>query len=174
MQSFVKVFNDVFVKEKPQVCQKYFLTEVNIVELDTRDRYCTEMAVGFRQNFADATSKELNYLKSPYVRTFLMTCLKSIKKAEGTEIAQFSPRKKEDAGKSNQLKGLKLELANNGREFFFSNVLMKVYQVPVIFLRNSEDEYSDHESSYIVLFYEKSMRKRTWAKSATQKARLQR
>lgn len=71
MQSFVKVFNDVFVKEKPQVCQKYFLTEVNIVELDTRDRYCTEMAVGFRQNFADATSKELNYLKSPYVRTFL-------------------------------------------------------------------------------------------------------
>lgn len=37
MQSFVKVFNDVFVKEKPQICQKYFLTEVGIVELDTRE-----------------------------------------------------------------------------------------------------------------------------------------
>ena len=43
MQSFVKVFNDVFVKEKPQVCNKYYLTEVNIVELDTRDPYAIDM-----------------------------------------------------------------------------------------------------------------------------------
>jgi hypothetical protein len=48
MQSFVKVFNDVFVKEKPQVCQKYYLTEVNIVELDTRDTLFTDFCVGFR------------------------------------------------------------------------------------------------------------------------------
>ena len=99
MQSFVKVFNDVFVKEKPQVCQKYFLTEVNIVELDTRDKHSTEMTVGFRQNFADGTSKELNYFKSPYVRTYLMTCLKSVKKAEGQDILKFSPRKKDDSAK---------------------------------------------------------------------------
>lgn len=58
-------------------------------------------------------------------------------------------------------------MPNNGREFFFSNVLMKVYQVPVMFLRNSEEDYSDNESSFIVLFYEKAMRKRTWAKSQT-------
>lgn len=38
VNSFVKVFNDVFVREKPQVCQKYFLTEVNIAELEQRDR----------------------------------------------------------------------------------------------------------------------------------------
>lgn len=43
IQSFVKVFNDVFVKEKPQVCQKYFLTEVNICELDTSDRHHHEL-----------------------------------------------------------------------------------------------------------------------------------
>jgi len=100
-----------------------------------------------------------------------MSCLKSIKEKEGPEIEKFSPRKKEDPPKGNQyVKGiLKVEQPNNGREFFFSNVLMKVYQVPVIFLRNSEDPYSEDESSYIVLFYEKSMRKRTWAKSQTQK-----
>ena len=101
MQSFVKVFNDVFVKEKPQVCQKYFLTEVNILELNTRDNFSTEMSVGFRWNFADGTSKEMDYLQSHYVRTFLTTCLKSIKKKEGKEILKFSPRKKDDKEKEN-------------------------------------------------------------------------
>lgn len=70
----------------------------------------------------------------------------------------------------------KIEFPNNGREFFFSNVLMKVYQIPVIFCRNSEDEYSDEESSFIVIFYEKCMKKRTFAKtfSYTQKKRVER
>ena len=62
MQSFVKVFNDVFVKEKPQICQKYFLTEVNIVELNLTEKNAHEMNVGFRWNFAEGTSKELDYL----------------------------------------------------------------------------------------------------------------
>ena len=96
MQSFVKVFNDVFVKEKPQICQKYYLTEVNIVELNTNDRMCHEINVGFRWNFAEATSKEMDYLGSPYVKSFLMTALKSIKRTEGEKhIKNFSPRKKE-------------------------------------------------------------------------------
>ena len=34
-----------------------------------------------------------------------------------------------------------------------------------MFLKSSEDEYSENETSYIVLFYEKNMRKRTFAKS---------
>jgi len=46
---------------------------------------------------------------------------------------------------------------------------MKVYQVPVTFLRSSEEEYNDNEASFIVLFYEKSMRKRTFAKSMAHK-----
>ena len=96
MQSFVKVFNDVFVKEKPQVCQKYYLTEVDIVELNTRDERSHQMNVGFRWNFADGTSKELDYMQSPYIRTFLKTCLKAIKKKDSDDILKFSPRKKED------------------------------------------------------------------------------
>ena len=69
---------------------------------------------------------------------------------------------------------IKFEVPNNGREFFFSNVLMKVYQVPVMFLKSSEDEFSVSESSFIVIFYEKCMRKRTFAKSQSQIQRLER
>jgi hypothetical protein len=46
--------------------------------------------------------------------------------------------------------------------------------VPAIFIRSSDDEYSEHESSFVILFYEKSIRKRTFAKSQTQKQRLAR
>jgi len=95
MQSFAKVFNDVFVKEKPQVCQKYFLTEASVLELNTRDPLCNQMYEGFRWNFASGTSKEIDYLKSPYVRAFTQTTLKSIMTKEGSNILNFSPRKKE-------------------------------------------------------------------------------
>lgn len=33
MTNYIKIFNDVFTKEKPMLHQKYFLTEVQIVEL---------------------------------------------------------------------------------------------------------------------------------------------
>lgn len=170
MQSFVKVFNDVFVKEKPQICQKYYLTEVDIIELDTRDKNCHEMSVGYRWNFASGTSKELNYFNSPFIHTFVMSCLKSIKKSDGVKIADFSPRKRDEGSKYHsimlkQARNAKFELPNNGREFFFSNVLVKIYQVPTLFMQNSEAEINNDESTYIILFYEKSMRKRTFAKS---------
>ena len=86
----------MFVREKPQVCQKYFLTEVNIAELDQRERGLAEMQIGFRWNFAESTSKEVRYMDSPYINAFLTNCLKSIKKKEGADILKFSPRKKED------------------------------------------------------------------------------
>jgi hypothetical protein len=94
--SFVKVFNDVFVKEKPQVCQKYFLTEVNIIELDMAMRNENGMTVGFRWNFCSGTTKETNYLNSAYVRTFLHTTLRAIKTEEKEQILNFSPRRKDD------------------------------------------------------------------------------
>lgn len=100
MESFVKVFNDVFVKEKPAVCHKYFLSEVRILELDTRDENCHEMIQGFRWSFAHGTSKEVNFLKSPYMRTFIMSCLKSIKNKEGKSILEFTPRKKQNETQS--------------------------------------------------------------------------
>ena len=133
------------------------------------------MTVGFRWNFCSGTTKETNYLNSAYVRTFLHTTLRAIKTEEKEQILNFSPRRKDD--KNIVERGdLQVERPNNGREFFFSNTLMKVYQVPSMFARSSEEkpEYSEQHASFIVLFYEKHMRKRTFAKSQTHKQRLQR
>lgn len=56
---------------------------------------------------------------------------KEIKKDEGSDILEFSPRKKNESDNQKEYKGAKgpirFEVPNNGREFFFSNVLMKVY-----------------------------------------------
>jgi hypothetical protein len=174
MQSFAKVFNDVFVKEKPQVCQKYFLTEVNILELDLRDKYSHEVYQAFRWNFADGSSKEVNYLASPYLRAFLLSTLQSIKSKEGVEITNFSPKRRNENDFISTRSIQKFFLPTNGREFFLSNILMKVYQVPPLFIRSSEAEYSDSEASFIVVFYEKQIRKRTWAKTAAQINRAKR
>jgi hypothetical protein len=77
---------------------------MNIVELDIRDKHMHEINVGFRWNFAESTSKEVNYLNSPHLRAFLMTCLKAITKHEGKEILNFTPRKKDDTLKSENMK----------------------------------------------------------------------
>jgi hypothetical protein len=61
------------------------------------DKKMHEINVGFRWNFAEGTSKEMDYLGSAYVKAFLTTCLKSIKKLEGKEhMKHFSPRKREE------------------------------------------------------------------------------
>jgi hypothetical protein len=86
----------------------------------------------------------------------------------------FNPAKKEDGSNFIKNKQIEIEIPNNGRELFFSNILMKIYQVPVMFTANSEEEYSSDQSTFIILFYEKSMRKRTWAKSQNQRIRLSR
>ena len=99
MQSFVKVFNDVFVKEKPQICQKYYLTEVNVLELDTRDIMRNEINQAYRWNFASGTSKEVNYFNSPFIHAFIMSCLKSINKSDGKNIHEFTPRKRDENNK---------------------------------------------------------------------------
>ena len=51
---------------------------------------------------------------------------------------------------------------------------MKVYQVPLMFIQSSEKPWTNEEASFIVVFYEKQMKKRTYAKSQTQKVRVRR
>ena len=55
----------------------------------------------------------------------------------------------------------------NGHEFFFSNVMLKIYQVPVLFHRSSEESESQEEGTFIVLIFEKQTRKRTYAKTTS-------
>jgi len=62
----------------------------------------------------------------------------------------------------------------HGQEFFFSNVMIKVYQVPMMFIVSSEFAECEEEGCFIVLVFEKHVRKRTYAKTSTQKSRLNR
>ena len=33
MQTYTKIYNDVFIKEKPLVIQRYYISEIKIMEL---------------------------------------------------------------------------------------------------------------------------------------------
>ena len=48
----------------------------------------------------------------------------------------------------------------HGHEFFFSNVLVKLYQIPMLFGKSSERGVSDSEGSFVVIIYEKLVKKR--------------
>ena len=76
------------------------------------------------------------------------------------------PYKKKQSNKEVELQ--------NGLEFFFSNVMLKCYQVPVLFTQSSEDPQTNTEQvgTFIVMFFEKAVRKRTYAKTPTQKTRI--
>lgn len=50
--------------------------------------------------------------------------------------------------------------------------MIKCYQVPVLFTQSSEEQTSDLTGTFVVMFFEKMVRKRTYAKTPTQKLRL--
>ena len=52
--------------------------------------------------------------------------------------------------------------------------MVKVYQVPVLFHRSSEETESQDEGTFIVLIFEKMTRKRTYTKTTSQFQRLRR
>ena len=87
LQSFAKIFNDVFVFEKPGSIQKYFLTEVQVVELmeateEQEGKLGETHNVPFKFNFANGTSRQVNYLSSDYFNNFLNKAIRQIKKAD--------------------------------------------------------------------------------------------
>ena len=48
----------------------------------------------------------------------------------------------------------------HGAEFFFSNCMVKVYQIPMLFAESSEFHEVDHQGTFIVQVYEKIIKKR--------------
>ena len=76
MSSLSNIYNDVFTHERPSTVQKYFLTEVQIVEMkECMDEEYAVLGkthlVPFRYNFSSGTSKELNYLNIPEYHQFI-------------------------------------------------------------------------------------------------------
>lgn len=59
-----------------------------------------------------------------------------------------------------------------GQEFFFSNILVKIVQIPMLMSRSNEEEMNPSEAAFIVMIYEKLMRKRYIPKNALQLLRL--
>jgi hypothetical protein len=54
---------------------------------------------------------------------------------------------------------------NQGTEFFFSSIMIKVLQIPALFTTSSECPRSAHNGAFIILIFEKSLKKRTYARS---------
>ena len=48
----------------------------------------------------------------------------------------------------------------HGDEFFFSNCMVKIYQIPMLFGDSSEFGYKTGQGCFIVMIYEKQIKKR--------------
>ena len=59
------------------------------------------------------------------------------------------------------------ELAPHGIEFFFSNVLIKVMQLPMMFASTCEVDRNHYEGSFVITIFEKVERKRAPARKAS-------
>jgi len=48
----------------------------------------------------------------------------------------------------------------HGEEFFFSNCMVKIYQIPMLFGDSSEFGYKTGDGTFIIMLYEKIIKKR--------------
>ena len=87
MSSLSNIYNDVFTQERPSTVQKYFLTEVQVVEMnqaseDDPAEIGVTHTIPFRYNFSSGTSKELNYPSSHAFQIFLNKAIRQIKRSD--------------------------------------------------------------------------------------------
>jgi len=177
LASFTKIFNDVFVLEKPLNVQKYFLTECQVVEMnesfeDELGNLQETHSTQFSYNFAYGTSRCISYNQSVHFRTFLNRAIREVKKHDSQlgEAVDLHKRGRKAHGAPPQ--PLQASEPQNGHEFFFSNVMVKIYQLPMLFSRSSEEQESVEEGCFMVLIFEKQTRKRSFAKTQSQLVRL--
>ena len=81
VKSFTKIYNDVFIHERPTCVHKYSLAEVMVCELLHSDE--EQMAelnvthkIPFRFNFMGCSSKNVNYLALPTFHTFVTKAIR--------------------------------------------------------------------------------------------------
>jgi len=143
---------------------------VSLVELTA---YSPEIKVNYTFNFTQDTTKELNYHMSEEVQRFLRKAVRVVKRSDMGIYEQPFKKKATNAASAGGTTASKEFELQNGLEFFFSNVMLKCYQVPVLFTQSSEDQqHPDNVGTFILMFFEKAVRKRTYAKTPTQKQRV--
>ena len=176
MKSFAKIFNDVFIHERPSCVHKYSLSEVMVAEMLLADeeapaRLKETHKIPFAYNFMNGSSKETDYQAMPTFHELLNKAIRQIKRSDnalGSKIDLHKRGRKTQSTAQNDQRDSEALVPQNGHEFFFSNVMLKIYQTPVLFHRSSEEIESSEEGTFIVLVFEKLTRKRTFAKTSSQ------
>ena len=161
LSNFSKVYNDVFVKEVSNVQFKYQLMELQLIERWEADDFHPV----FRHNFINNTSRQANYLSSSRYIAFIKDAILEVKRldfesGEDLELHQRGMKKDPPLNDDGQVAH---DVPMHGKEFFFSNVMIKVYQIPMLFLCTSEFTQKENEGSFLVLVYERKCLKRRQA-----------
>lgn len=179
LANFAHVYNDVFIRENYTNMSTYCLSELQIVEHLNISLPNETFEVPFKFNFTNATSKNVDFSRSIIFREYLRVFCREIKRTDNLFGDEIDLQKRGVRNDPNLDEGQKpaesvFNKPTHGEEFFFANVLVKVYQVPMLFCQSSEFAETESDASFIVLIFEKTIRKRAFAKNKKDKERLKR
>ena len=123
----------------------------------------------FKYSFANATSRFVSYMDNPVFVTHLKRMCKLIKQQDNRDESldlQKRGMRHEPVPRGAHMSGgcqpiiFDSDKPMHGEEFFFSNVLVKVYQIPMLFATSSELGVRDDEATFVIIIYEKLIKKR--------------
>ena len=174
LRNFAAVFNEMFLRESPKVNVKYTLLEVQVIEIANMDTPKEVFSVPFKLNFGRSTSREVDFLKSKAYCSVVNLLCKSLQRRDfrhmvdlqnrgnlacasnlgygaggrRTTYTREKPKKEEDAE------------PKNGLEFFFANICLRMYQLPILFFDSSEFPLASDQGCFMILVFEKVIKKR--------------
>jgi hypothetical protein len=79
MANFNKIYNQVFTQEKPAVVNRYFISEVRVVELLDIENNQTKVRTPFKVKFTLGTTRNINFANSKNFENFLARAVKHVK-----------------------------------------------------------------------------------------------
>lgn len=131
MKNFKETFSKIFIQEKPDPIERYYLSSICIIQITTTKVYDTLMNFCFTND----TTKQVDFSSSPETKKLVKKILKHISRLENFQ----SDSKNNEAGAT-----VKIQMY----EFFFSHILIKAMQVPFL------------EHAFMLGFFERNIRKR--------------
>lgn len=131
MDNFKDTFERVYVEEKPNTADRYYLSNINMIQIATTRLYDTLFSFQFTKH----TSREVNYASSLLLEKVVKRILRHIGRLENFQ----TDNQNDPSGPS-----VKIQMY----EFFFSNILIKAMQIPFL------------DNSYMIGFFERNMKKR--------------
>lgn len=128
MENFAKVYNEVLIKEVPSILTKYALCEIQIAELPNLEEAPNDpMNIPFKFNFAEGTTKYLNYTNSVEYMNNLKILCEIVKRQDSSNLECDLQKRGVRKEPPRTADGKILNIPLHGSEYFFSNVMIKVY-----------------------------------------------